>query len=64
MWFPTCGGDSACKVINLLVFIFLPARFLCFLVSKILDLQYLRKSEKIAIMAIDLEVSKISFKKQ
>ena len=55
------AGGSVCKVMNLLVFIFFPARFLCFLVSKVLDLQYLRKSKKIGSLTIELEASKISF---
>ena len=40
-------GGSVCNVMNLLVFIFFPARFSCSMVSKMLDLQYLWKSEKI-----------------
>ena len=55
------AGGSVCKVMNLLAFIFFPARFLCFLVSKVLDLQYLRKSKKIGSLTIELEASKISF---
>ena len=53
-------GGSVCNVMNL-VFIFFPARFSCSLVSKMLDLQYLWKSEKIGSLTIDLETSKVSF---
>ena len=55
------AGGSVCKVMNLPVFIFFPSRFSCFLVSKMLDLQYIRKSKKIGLLTIDLETSKVSF---
>ena len=45
MRFPASAGDSSCEVMNLLVLILFSARF-CFLVINMLDLQYLRKSEK------------------
>ena len=32
------AGGSVCKVMNLLVFIFLPVRFTCFLVNKIYNI--------------------------
>ena len=53
-------GGSVCNVMNL-VFTFFPARFSCSLVSKMLDLQYLWKSEKIGSLTIDLETSKVYF---
>ena len=57
----SAAGGSVCKVMNLPVFIFFPSRFSCFLVSKMLDLQYIRKSKKIGLLTIDLETSKVSF---
>ena len=46
MWLLAGTGGSICKVMNLLGFMFFPVRFSCFLVSKMLDLQYLQKSKK------------------
>ena len=54
MRFPASAGGSTCEIITLLVFILISARFLCFLVIKMIDLQYLRKSEKIDLLVIDL----------
>ena len=48
---------------NLLVFILISARFLCFVVVKMLHLQYLWKSEKIGSFAIDLEALQFPFKR-
>ena len=42
MRFPASAGGSTCEVMDLLFYILTSAR-LCFLVIKMLDLQYLRK---------------------